>query len=67
LEVQFFGASTLAVKIHRYWNELAPEDFNGVRHCIFKFLIENAGNSALKMVLGKLCVAVSATVAIFML
>ncbi|XP_064626443.1 importin-13-like isoform X2 [Lineus longissimus] len=57
-EVQFFGASCLHVKISRYLHELPAEKLEELRKQLFERLLSFANGP--KMVLTRLCVAMSA-------
>lgn len=58
-EVQFFGASCLAVKVSRCWNELNPEQYPQLRKRLLDIIVSYTGP---KIVLTRLCVAVSGLV-----
>jgi len=58
-EVQFFGASCLAVKVSRCWGELNPEQYMDLRKRLLDLLVTYSGP---KIVLTRLCVAVSGLV-----
>lgn len=58
-EVQFFGASCLAVKVSRCWGELRPEQFPGLRKRLLDTMTSYQGP---KIVLTRICVAVSGLV-----
>lgn len=56
VEVQYFGASTLRIKISRYWNEVPPDEYVILRERLSSMLISYA--SGPKLVLTQLCLAV---------
>ncbi|KAK2156574.1 hypothetical protein LSH36_209g00066 [Paralvinella palmiformis] len=56
-EVQFFGASTLHIKIARFWHEVPAEQVSQLRDSLFEQLIKFAAGP--KMVLTRLCVVLS--------
>ena len=58
-EVQFFGASCLAVKVSRCWAELPVEQYPGLRTRLLELLTSYQGP---KIVLTRICVAVSGLV-----
>lgn len=58
-EVQFFGASCLAVKVSRYWAELKPEQHPALRKKLLDTIVTYQGP---KIVLTRICVAVSGLV-----
>jgi len=58
-EVQFFGASCLAVKVSRYWGELKPEQYPALRKKLLDTIVTYTGP---KIVLTRICVAVSGLV-----
>lgn len=58
-EVQFFGASCLAVKVSRSWSELKPEQYPALRKKLLDTIVSYAGS---KIVLTRICVAVSGLV-----
>ena len=55
-EVQFFGASCLAVKVSRCWSELPADQYDGLRK---KLLDTMTGYQGPKIVLTRICVAMS--------
>jgi len=58
-EVQFFGASCLAVKVSRCWQELPPQQYQGLRKRLLDTMTSYQGP---KIVLTRICVAVSGLV-----
>ncbi|XP_064604586.1 importin-13-like [Liolophura sinensis] len=58
IEVQFFGASTLHVKIARYWKEVPHDQYLSLRTRLFERIFQFTTGP--KMVLTRLCVAMSA-------
>jgi len=55
-EVQFFGASCLAVKVSRCWAELPQDQYDGLRQ---KLVDTMTGYQGPKIVLTRICVAMS--------
>lgn len=60
VEVQYFGASTLRIKISRYWNEVPPDEYVILRERLSSMLISYA--SGPKLVLTQLCLALSSMI-----
>lgn len=58
-EVQFFGASCLAVKVSRCWSELSTEQYPSLRKRLMELITSYQGP---KIVLTRICVAVSGLV-----
>ncbi|KAM9845378.1 importin-13-like [Aulostomus maculatus] len=56
-EVQFFGASTLHIKISRHWNDLHPDQHESLRMQLLSHILHFS--SGPKMVLTRLCVALA--------
>ena len=56
VEVKYFGASTLQIKISRYWKEITPEEYLALREKLISTLISYACGP--KLVLTRLCLAV---------
>uniref|UniRef100_A0A3Q4BRB0 Importin-13 n=1 Tax=Mola mola TaxID=94237 RepID=A0A3Q4BRB0_MOLML len=57
-EVQFFGATTLHIKISRHWSELPTDQHEGLRIQLLSHVLHFS--SGPKMVLTRLCVALAA-------
>ncbi|XP_053395746.1 importin-13-like [Mercenaria mercenaria] len=57
LQVQYFGASTLHVKISRYWNEVPADQYESLRSRILEQIVNSATGP--KLILTRLCVALS--------
>lgn len=57
-EVQFFGASTLHLKISRFWKELPPDQFQTLRMKLLETIVNYSAGP--KIILTRLCVALSA-------
>jgi len=55
-EVQFFGASCLAVKVSRCWSELPADQYDGLRKKLLDTMTQYQGP---KIVLTRICVAMS--------
>ncbi|CAG2234836.1 unnamed protein product [Mytilus edulis] len=58
-EVQYFGANSLHVKISRFWHEVPPDQYDGLRSRLLDKIIEFGAGP--KIVLTRLCVALSQT------
>ncbi|XP_075876883.1 importin-13-like [Nelusetta ayraudi] len=57
-EVQFFGASTLHIKICRHWSDLPADQHQGLRMQLLSHILHFS--SGPRMVLSRLCVALAA-------
>lgn len=57
-EVQFFGASTLHIKICRHWSDLPADQHQGLRMQLLSHILHFS--SGPRMVLTRLCVALAA-------
>ncbi|KAL5016362.1 hypothetical protein ScPMuIL_005951 [Solemya velum] len=57
VEVQFFGASTLHVKISRYWGEVPADQYDSLKSKLLEKIITFATGP--KMVLTRLCVSLA--------
>ncbi|KAL4235994.1 Importin-13 [Mactra antiquata] len=57
VQVKYFGASCLHVKISKYWNELPPDQFESLLNRTLEQIINSATGP--KMILTRLCVALS--------
>lgn len=58
LQVQYFGASCLHVKISKFWNEVPAEQHESLRRKVLEQIITSALGP--RLVITKLCVALSA-------
>lgn len=56
-EVQFFAATTLHMKLMKYWNEVPEEHYELLKKRILEAIINYAMGP--KIVLNRLCIAVS--------
>lgn len=62
-EIQFFGATTLYVKISKFWHELQPDQYVTLRKKLLEHIVIYAsGPKTLKIVLTRLCVALASFV-----
>ncbi|VDI21228.1 Hypothetical predicted protein [Mytilus galloprovincialis] len=59
-EVQYFGANSLHVKISRFWHEVPPDQYDGLRSRLLDKIIEFGAGP--KIVLTRLCVAISSLI-----
>lgn len=57
LQVQYFGASSLHVKISRYWNEVPADQYESLRQQILEHIV--TATNGPKLILTRLCVALS--------
>ncbi|KAK3611733.1 hypothetical protein CHS0354_037313 [Potamilus streckersoni] len=57
VQVQFFGASCLLVKISKYWNEIPVDHYNALRTQLLEKIVHFAQGP--KIVLTRLCIALS--------
>ncbi|KAL3867799.1 hypothetical protein ACJMK2_040646 [Sinanodonta woodiana] len=57
VQVQFFGASCLHVKISKYWNEISSDHYDALRTRLLEKIVQFAQGP--KMVLTRLCIALS--------
>lgn len=57
LQVRYFGASCLHVKISRYWNEVPGDQYESLRNQTLEKIINSATGP--KLILTRLCVALS--------
>ncbi|KAK7495094.1 hypothetical protein BaRGS_00013734 [Batillaria attramentaria] len=60
IEVQFFGASCLHVKIARFWSELPPEQYHTLKEQLIDRIAQFAKGP--RIVLTRLCIALSSLV-----
>ena len=58
-EVQFFGASTIAIKVSKFWQEVPEDQFVALRNQIIETLCNYKG---LRIVQTRLCVAMASVV-----
>lgn len=56
-EVQFFGASTLQLKITRFWHEIPSDQFESLRQKLLEFLINYANGP--RVILNRICIALA--------
>lgn len=59
-EVQYFGANSLHVKISRYWHEVPPDQYDGLRSKLLEKIVEFGAGP--KIVLTRLCVTISSLI-----
>lgn len=57
VQVQFFGASCLHVKINRFWTEIPPEQYESLRSNLLEQIINFRAGP--KLILTRLCIALS--------
>ncbi|KAG1700926.1 Importin-13 [Nymphon striatum] len=57
IEVQFFGASTLHMKISRFWRQLPPEHYEPLKQKLLEWIINYT--SGPKLIINRLCIAIS--------
>ncbi len=55
-EVQFFGASTIAIKVSRFWHEVPAEQYNALRKRVMEMLTTYKGPHIVQT---RLCVALA--------
>ncbi|XP_014680934.1 PREDICTED: importin-13-like [Priapulus caudatus] len=60
-EVQFFGASTIYVKVSKFWAEIPPEEYQTLK-CRLLDIINTYAAGGPKIVLTRVCIALSAFV-----
>ncbi|XP_012939318.1 importin-13 isoform X2 [Aplysia californica] len=60
IEVQYYGASCLHVKIVRFWHEIPPEQFESLKSKLLETIVHFATGP--KVILTRLCVGLSALI-----
>uniref|UniRef100_A0A2C9LA12 Importin-13 n=1 Tax=Biomphalaria glabrata TaxID=6526 RepID=A0A2C9LA12_BIOGL len=60
IEVQYYGASCLHVKVVRFWHEIPPEQYESLKSKLLQMIVQFA--SGPKIILTRLCVGLSALV-----